>query len=69
MLGVELADQVPESWRDNVRARMGCEPPSSMGATDRFELEPEREAQVLDETARVIREVRAAVFPRHGLVP
>lgn len=69
LMGKPLAEEVPESWRDHVRALLHCEPPSSMGASDRFDSPPERAERVLELTEQRIREVRAAVFPYHGLEP
>lgn len=67
--GVELPDEVPETWRARVRARLGCEPPQSMGESDRFDSPRERDERVLALTAEQVREVRNAVFAHHGLVP
>ena len=67
--GVELADEVPDVWREQVRARVGCEPPTSMGAEDRFELPAALAADVLAQTADMVRQARAEVFPYHGLTP
>jgi acetoin utilization protein AcuC len=67
--GVTLGDDVPESWRSHVRSRLGCEPPESMGARDRFESPPERAGRVRALTAERIREVRETVFPHHHLTP
>ncbi len=69
LLGVELADEVPESWRDRVRPLLHAEPPRTLGAGDRFELAPEEAARALEITEAVVAEVRAAVFPYHGLRP
>jgi acetoin utilization protein AcuC len=67
--GREFTDEVPEAWRTSVRSRLGEEPPRSMGATDRFDAAPELAGNVLAITKERIREVRAAVFPHHGLTP
>ena len=67
--GVELGDEVPDIWRSQVRSRLGCEPPRSMGAEDRFDSPVERSQHVLTLTAERVRETRAAVFPHHGLTP
>jgi acetoin utilization protein AcuC len=67
--GVELPDEVPQVWRDDVRARLGCEPPSSMGVHDSFDSPPERAENVLALTRESVREVREAVFPHHRLTP
>jgi hypothetical protein len=67
--GIDLGDDVPESWREHVRVRLGCEPPSSMGARDRFDSPPERAQRVLELTTERVREVREAVFPHLGLTP
>jgi acetoin utilization protein AcuC len=67
--GVQLSDEVPESWREHVRARLGCEPPTSMGEADSFDSPPERAANVLALTKERVREAREAVFPHHGLKP
>jgi len=64
-----LPDEVPETWREHVRARLGCEPPRSMGDSDVFPSPPERAARVLELTTERVRETRAAVFPHHGLEP
>lgn len=68
LLDVQLPDTVPEAWRARVRSRLNCNAPESMGAHDRFDSPPERAARVLALTAERIREVRAAVFPHHGLL-
>lgn len=67
--GVQLGDDVPETWRLHVRSRMECEPPTSMGERDRFDSPAERAERVLELTAERVREVRAAVFPHNGLTP
>jgi acetoin utilization protein AcuC len=67
--GVELRDEIPESWRDGVRARLGVEAPRSMGAHDRIDTPYERAADVLAMTAESVREVRKAVFPLLWLTP
>jgi acetoin utilization protein AcuC len=69
LLGIELADEVPESWRGRVLAMLGTEAPRSLGATDEFELPGEQAASVLTQTEAVIREARGALFPLHGLTP
>jgi acetoin utilization protein AcuC len=69
LLGEELSDEVPESWREQVRSYLGCEPPRSMGRGDHFDLSPERALEVLEATAEQVREVRETVFPHHGLKP
>jgi acetoin utilization protein AcuC len=66
---VSISDEVPESWRAGVRARLGGDPPRSMGATDRYESPQERADNVLALTAERVREARAAIFPHHGLEP
>jgi acetoin utilization protein AcuC len=67
--GVVLSDETPEAWRDRARAMLGCEPPRSMGAHDRFDSPPERDKAVLTLTADRVREAREAVFRYHGLTP
>ena len=67
LLGEELADEVPEPWRDHVRSLLEDEPPRSLGANDRFDIEPEQAARALKLTRAAVNEVRAAVFPLHGL--
>jgi acetoin utilization protein AcuC len=67
--GVELPDEVPESWREHVRARLGCEPPYSMGERDRFDSPPERAERVLELTALRVEELKTEVFPHLGLTP
>lgn len=67
--GVRLRDEVPDVWRAQVRSRLGCEPPRSMGERDRFDSPAERAERVLALTAERVREVREAVFPHHGLAP
>lgn len=66
---VQLPDAVPEVWREHVRARLGCEPPSSMGERDHLDTPPDRAAELLALTAEQVRAAREAVFPHHGLVP
>jgi acetoin utilization protein AcuC len=67
--GVDLGDAVPEVWRDEVRSRLGCEPPRSMGEHDHFDSPPERAERVLALTSERVRELREIVFPHHGLTP
>ena len=67
--GVDLSDDVPESWREHVRTRLGCEPPKSMGEHDRFDSPPERAERVLELTALRVGELKAEVFPHLGLTP
>lgn len=67
--GVDLCDDVPEGWREQVRSVLGCEPPSSMGEQDVFDSPPERAERVLELTRQRIDEVRTAVFHHHGLTP
>jgi acetoin utilization protein AcuC len=69
LMGVELSDDIPESWREHVRATFGHEPPRSLGVTDRFELPAEQAASVLAQGEAAIQETRDAVFAHHGLVP
>lgn len=69
LLGVELDDEVPESWRTHVCETIGHEPPRSLGATDGFELPPEQAASVLEQTEATVREVRELLFPIHGIRP
>jgi len=64
---VELSDIVPETWRNQVRARLGSEPPSSMGALDRLDVSPEAASAALRLTADTVRETQAAVFPHHAI--
>lgn len=65
--GVALPDQIPDDWRTHVRGRLDCEPPTSMGAHDAFESPEERDVRVMELTRLRVEEVRAAVFPHHGL--
>jgi acetoin utilization protein AcuC len=67
--GVILCDEVPESWREQVRSRLECEPPTSMGEHDRFDSPEGRDENVLALTAERVRETRKAVFGYHGLTP
>lgn len=69
LLGIELADEVPESWRQRVVSLARTEAPRSLGATDHFELPAAEAAGVLAQTGVVVGEVRAALFPLHGLIP
>jgi acetoin utilization protein AcuC len=69
LAGLELPDTVPDVWREHVRARLGCEPPSSMGACDRVGTPPETAAELLALTAEQVRATREAVFGHHRLVP
>lgn len=69
LAGVTLEDEVPDAWREHVRATYGWEPPASMGAGDRFAASAERDAKVLAATQETIKEVRASVFPHHGMTP
>jgi acetoin utilization protein AcuC len=67
--GVTLCDEVPEAWRERVRSRIGCEPPTSMGEHDRLDSPEGRDENVLALTAERVRETRKAVFGHHGLTP
>ena len=67
--GVSLDDEVPDSWRASVGARLLCEPPRSMGARDSLDVSAEKADQVLALTNERICEVRQAVFPWLGLEP
>ena len=67
--GEQLSEELPEAWREHVRLRLECEAPSSLGADDRFDVSPELAETTLAQTAQMIAEVRAAVFPHHGLLP
>jgi acetoin utilization protein AcuC len=68
LLGVELDERVPESWRDHVcEALQACDSPTDLGAADTFPMPAEQAASVREATEDAVREVRAAVFPRHGL--
>jgi acetoin utilization protein AcuC len=67
--GVELPDEVPQSWRTHVRELTGHEAPTSMGARDAYDSPAERTDNVRALTAHRIAEVREAVFPYHGLQP
>jgi len=69
LLGVELSDEVPGSWRDRVAAMLDREAPRSLGATDHFDLPAGQAADVLAQTEAVVAEARALLFPLHGLVP
>jgi len=70
LLGIELDDRLPERWRQHVCETLEqCDGPTSLGATDRFELPAEQDARVRQQAQATIREVREAVFPLHGLTP
>lgn len=69
LLGEELDDALPEAWREVVRPLLDREPPTSLGAADRYESPPARVDSVLELTERSIAEARAALFPLHGLEP
>jgi acetoin utilization protein AcuC len=67
LLGEELDERLPESWRTHVRELTCRDAPRDLGADDAFEL-PQAQAQaVLGETAEVVEQVRQAIFPHHGL--
>jgi acetoin utilization protein AcuC len=65
--GVRLRDEVPEAWRTRVRSRTNADPPRSMGEHDALDSPALREDSLLAMTEETIRDVRAAVFPHHGL--
>jgi acetoin utilization protein AcuC len=67
--GVDIAEEIPEAWRERVRKLSDDHPPSNLGATDVLDSQPERDARVLKQTEQAIREVRDAVFPFHDLKP
>lgn len=69
LTGVELAEEIPENWRERVVAKGLAQPPRTLGADDRFELPAAQAEFVLTQTETAIRDVRDAVFPLHGLVP
>jgi acetoin utilization protein AcuC len=69
LLGIELADEIPEIWRERVVALARKDAPRSLGANDIFELPAEQAASVLAQTGLVVREARDALFPLHGLIP
>ncbi|HEY3318424.1 MAG TPA: acetoin utilization protein AcuC [Coriobacteriia bacterium] len=69
LAGEELPDELPESWRAQVRGFIKCEPPSTLGADDTFSLPGARRQQVVDETRTSVRGTRRAVFPHLGLTP
>ncbi len=69
LLGEELDEAVPEAWRTHVCGLLEMDAPRDLGASDRYELPPEQEAAVLEETAASIAEARAVLFPVHGLEP
>lgn len=69
LLGIELADDVPDAWREGTRSRLGLEPPSSMGLKDSYEVDAETAEKLMAATAEVVAETRAAVFGYHGLAP
>ena len=68
LLGVDVPEELPETWRAQVRA-FGEEPPATLGADDAFELPHARRQQVVEKTRAAVRETRAAVFPHLGLTP
>ncbi len=69
LLGVRVSDDLPDAWREHVCSLLGVDAPRSLGGADEFSSPPERAHRVLELTAEAIREVRSAVFPRHGLSP
>jgi acetoin utilization protein AcuC len=69
LLGVGLADEIPESWRERVISLLRKDAPRSLGATDLFELPAEEAAGALAQTEAVVREARGLLFPLHGLIP
>jgi acetoin utilization protein AcuC len=68
LMGVELPEELPETWRQQVRG-FGEEPPATLGGDDVFELPQARRHQVIDETRAAVKAARGAVFPHHGLTP
>ena len=69
LMGIELSDEVPESWRRHVCELLESESPRSLGATDRYDLPAEQAASVLEQTEVAVREAREALFALHGLTP
>lgn len=67
LAGVTLPESIPAAWRQRARAVVGEEPPTTLGGDDLFAVDPALAGKVLSDTEKVIREVRAAVFPHHGL--
>jgi acetoin utilization protein AcuC len=69
LAGERLGEELPGRWRERVHPLVAGEPPRSLSADDVFELPPGRAERVLVETAAVVAETRAAVFPHVGLRP
>jgi acetoin utilization protein AcuC len=67
LLGEELPEALPESWRARVAGFVEGEAPRTLGADDDFDLPRARWQQVVEETRGVIRQTREAVFPHLGL--
>jgi acetoin utilization protein AcuC len=65
--GLALPDVVPDAWRANVPTRLGVEPPTSMGESDRFDPPSETPDRLMALTTKAVREAREAVFPHHCL--
>ncbi len=66
-LGIELAEELPQEWRELAAETLGSEPPRTLGADDRSSVEPEVGARLLAETDAAIDETKAAVFGFHHL--
>jgi acetoin utilization protein AcuC len=67
LLGRELADELPERWREHFDELLGGGTPASLGERDRVELPRDREEQLLELTRRSIEDVQRELFPLHGL--
>ena len=67
--GRALPDEVPAEWRESIGLRAGCDPPASMGDTDRFDVGSAEAQGLLAMTEEQVGLTRAAVFPHHGLAP
>lgn len=68
LAGVELPEDLPETWREQAKRLTGEEPPKSLGADDAVYLPAEEIERLVAETREVISEVQSHVFPHQGLL-
>lgn len=69
LLGEQIAEEVPQSWRELAPELGLAEPPETLGLVERIQIDPPEITRALQGTQVAIAETRAAVFPHHGLRP
>ncbi len=69
LLGTKLPDEIPAEWLRLAPDLGLAEPPKTMGADTSVLVDPQEVTRALQETRTAIADIRAALFPRHGLKP